>query len=235
MEFSNLLTSDIIYNLARGPLVWISILVCIVGTIVKTLRLVALTKKYQVDGSIDFGRPKKAQPKAGFTLKNLPETIEKLKLTVLGTSPVTVVVSFIFHCCLILVPLFLLAHNILIEEAIGFSIFSLPEKAADGLTMVFLICGAYFLSRRLFMPRVRAITTFYDYVILFITVAPFLTGFLAYYQYFDYKTIIILHMLAGELMLVAIPFTKVFHMVFFFIGRFVLVNQHTIGKGSRTW
>jgi nitrate reductase gamma subunit len=235
MEFSNLLTSDIIYNLARGPLVWISILVCIVGTVVKTLQLVALTKKYQVDGSIDFGRPKKVQPKAGFTLKNLPETIEKLKLTVLGTSPVTVVVSFIFHCCLILVPLFLLAHNILIEEAIGFSILSLPEKAADGLTMVFLICGAYFLSRRLFMPRVRAITTFYDYVILFITVAPFLTGFLAYYQYFDYKTIIILHMLAGELMLVAIPFTKVFHMVFFFIGRFVLVNQHTIGKGSRTW
>ena len=42
-------------------------------------------------------------------------------------------------------------------------------------------------------------------------------------------------MLTGELMLIAIPFTKIYHMVFFFIGRFVLIHQHTLGKGSRTW
>jgi nitrate reductase gamma subunit len=203
--------------------------------VIRSWHLLSLTKAYQVDNSIDFGPPRKPQAKSKFSLDDLPELIEKLKLTVLGTSPVTIIVSFIFHCCLIIVPLFLLAHNILIEDAIGFSLFSFSEKTTDGLTVVFLLCGLYFLTRRLFLPRVRAITTFYDFVILSITVAPFLTGFLAYYQLFDYRTIIILHMLAGELMLVAIPFTKVFHMIFFFVGRFVLVNQHTIGRGSRTW
>lgn len=235
MELASIVNPDVLYHLARGPLVWISIIVCVVGTVIRSWRLLSLTRTYQVGDGIDFGPPRKPQKASRFSLEDLPELIEKLKLTVLGTSPVTIVVSFVFHCCLIIVPIFLLAHNLLIEDAIGFSLFSFSERTADILTIVFLLCGVYFLSRRLFLPRVRAITTFYDYVILFITVAPFLTGFLAYYQFFDYRTIITLHMLAGELMLVAIPFTKVFHMIFFFVGRFVLVNQHTIGKGSRTW
>lgn len=235
MELSSIFTADYLYDLARGPLVWISALVFLIGTIIRTFRLYSLTRKMEIDDKIDFGKPKKKPAKKKFSAADIPVYIEKLKLSIVGTSPATIIISFIFHLCLIIVPIFLLAHNILLEEAVGFSLVSFSEDTANFLTIIFLVGGCYFLFRRIFLPRVRAITTFYDYIILMITVAPFVTGFLAYYQYFDYKTVIVLHMLAGELMLIAIPFTKIFHMIFFFFGRFVLVNQHTIGKGSRTW
>jgi nitrate reductase gamma subunit len=103
------------------------------------------------------------------------------------------------------------------------------------LTLVVLICGAYFLGRRLFLARVRAITTAYDYLILLIAIAPFLTGYFAYHQWFDYDAVMTLHILAGEVMLITIPFTKLGHMLFFFLYRFFIGNEYSFVRGSRTW
>ena len=52
-----------------------------------------------------------------------------------------------------------------------------------------------------------------------VTLAPFVTGYLAYHQYFDYDTVLILHIFFGELMLVVIPFTKLSHFLMFFFSR----------------
>ncbi len=235
MELTNILSADVIYDLARGPFVWMSLVLCIVGTMVRTLQLISLTKVEKRNIRIQRPAAIKQKSNQNFSAKNLSRFFSDLKLTIIGTSPVTIVVSCMFHLCLIITPIFLLAHNILIEEAVGFSLFSFSEHFADRLTFIFLICAAYFLIRRVFLPRLRAISSVYDYIILAVTTAPFLTGYLVYDQVFDYKIMIILHMLAGELMLIAIPFTKIYHMFFFFIGRFVLIHQHTLGKGSRTW
>lgn len=235
MELTNILSVEVIYDLARGPFVWMSLLLCIVGTMVRTIQLISLTKIEKRNIRIQRIAPIKQKSYQNFSLKNFSRFLSNLKLTIIGTSPVTIVVSCIFHLCLFITPIFLLAHNILIKKTVGFSLFSFSECFTNGLTLTFLICAAYFLVRRIFLPRLRAISSVYDYVILLITTAPFLTGCLVYYQVLDYKTFIILHMLTGELMLIAIPFTKIYHMVFFFIGRFVLIHQHTLGKGSRTW
>jgi nitrate reductase gamma subunit len=115
------------------------------------------------------------------------------------------------------------------------SLFSLPESFSDVLTLVVLICGAYFLGRRLFLARVRAITAAYDYLILLIAIAPFLTGYFAYHQWFDYDAVMTLHILAGEVMLITIPFTKLGHMLFFFLYRFFIGNEYSFVPGSRIW
>jgi len=86
--------------------------------------------------------------------------------------------------------------------------------------------------RRIVIPRVQSISTSYDYLLLFITALPFLTGFYAYHQYFDYKTVITLHIAAGEVMLIAMPFTKLGHMVFFFFVRIFVGSEHSFGKGK---
>ena len=113
---------------------------------------------------------------------------------------------------------------------------SLPEAVTDGLTVIVIAGGAFFLLRRLFYTRVRAISTTYDYLVLLIATAPFITGFMAYHHLFDYDTIILLHILAGEIMLMAVPFTKLVHMPYFFINRFVLVHENSFGAGgSRVW
>ena len=72
-------------------------------------------------------------------------------------------------------------------------------------------------------------------LVLLITAAPFLTGFMAYHQWGDYKTIVTIHVLAGQLMLVAIPFTKVGHMVFFFFVRTLFGSEFSMWRGRRTW
>jgi nitrate reductase gamma subunit len=135
-----------------------------------------------------------------------------------------------------LTPFFVLGHNVLLDVAWHASLPSLPEVVGDGFTIVVIAGGLFFLLRRVFLDRVRAISTPYDYLVLFIATAPFVTGFLAYHHLFDYDTVIVLHMLAGEIMLMAVPFTKLVHMPYFFINRFVLVHENTLGAGgSRIW
>jgi len=161
--------------------------------------------------------------------------LASLKGTLWKTDPLMMIVTSVFHVCLILLPIFLLGHNILLDQSWGVSLWSLPEFFTDGLTIAVLICVAFFLMRRLFLARVRAITSFYDYFVLLIAVGPFLTGFLAYHQWFDYRIVMILHILAGELMLITIPFTKLGHMLFFFLYRFLIGSEYSFTRGSRTW
>ena len=121
------------------------------------------------------------------------------------------------------------------DVSVGFGLGSFTENTTDIMTIIFLACALYFLLRRIFYARVRAITSLYDYLILCLSVAPFLTGFLAYHQIFDYKTIMVIHIVCGELMLICIPFTKLVHMIFFFINRIFLVSEYSLGTGNRTW
>lgn len=231
------------YELVRGPLVWVSFLVFIFGTVFQVIRFYGLSKKLGKPGISQPGAKKKdkkkEKPKEKTDRTSFKDSVQiwrkRLKLSILGISPVTVTVSTVFHVCLLITPLFVLGHNDLIDLSWNISLFSFSETVTDTLTVVFLVCAAFFLLRRIFLPRLRAISSFYDYLVLFLAIMPFLTGFLAYHQLYDYRTVMILHMLFGELMLMAIPFTKLVHMVFFFLNRFLIVNEHTLGKGSRIY
>ncbi|MBF0452653.1 MAG: hypothetical protein HQK75_18265 [Candidatus Magnetomorum sp.] len=241
-----------IYQFVGGPLVWFSLLVFIAGTIHQIHQFFTdFSKKktipqYQPPGF-------KKQPSIGWFSKNAITTrialikqwfsrenrIRNMAMfratNVFGIHPVFSWATLIFHVCLVITPLFVLAHNLLLDEALGISLFSWSETLTDSMTVVLLMCGAYFLYRRFFVRRVRAITSFYDYVMLFIAVAPFLTGFMAYHQIYDYQTMVILHILAGELMLIAIPYTKFAHMIYFFLQRLCVASEYSFGKGNRTW
>ena len=158
-----------------------------------------------------------------------------LRKSILGHHPVMTVVTSLFHVCLILTPIFLLAHSILFDESWGVAPWSFSEATTDVMTVIVLLCCLFFLLRRIFVRRVRVITTGYDYLILVIAAAPFVSGYLAYHQWVDYETILIAHILAGEVMLIVIPFTKLGHMLFFFLYRFFVGSEYSFGQGTRTW
>ena len=214
----------------RGQFVSIAFIIFILGLIFQLIQFFRLTKKKEwVYPPLDVKREKRTIGKwAAFCLASLNGTLWK-------TDPLITVVTSVFHVFLILVPILLLGHNILLDQSWGLSLWSLPESITDILTLVFLICVAFFLGRRLFLSRVRAITTLYDYVILLIAAAPFLTGYIAYHQWFNYDTVITLHILAGEVMLISIPFTKLGHMLFFFLYRFLIGNEYSFARGEKTW
>jgi nitrate reductase gamma subunit len=223
------------YDFIRGPLVWVAFLVFIFGTIYQVYRFYRLSRpKEPFRLRIPFGKP----PKDPDERPAEPDLTwwQQVRLSVVGVNPIMTSVTTIFHLFLILTPFFVLGHNVLLDVAWHASLPSFPEVVGDGFTIVVIAGGLFFLLRRVFLDRVRAISTPYDYLVLFIATAPFVTGFLAYHHLFDYDTVIVLHMLAGEIMLMAVPFTKLVHMPYFFINRFVLVHENTLGAGgSRIW
>jgi nitrate reductase gamma subunit len=87
------------------------------------------------------------------------------------------IVTFAFHICLLITPIFLLAHIILIEEAWNLSWWSLPDGLADAMTLIVIAGCIFFLVRRLTSPEVQYVTSASDFVLLAIIAAPFVTGF----------------------------------------------------------
>lgn len=151
------------------------------------------------------------------------------------SQPVFSAVFILFHVGLLAVPLFLSAHNLLWDRAFGVSLWSMSDGWADGLTMVVLGCGLFLAIRRLVRPEVRILTTAWDYTLLGLTLAPFVTGFLAYHQWGPYDVMMVLHVLSGEVLLILIPFTKLGHMVLFFFARAFIGFEMGARRGARAW
>jgi len=218
------------YDFIRGPLISIAFVIFILGLILQLVQFFKLTKKKEwVYPPLEIKSGKKS------ARQWVDSCLASLNGTLWKTDPLVTIVTSVFHVFLIVVPIFLLGHNILLDQSWGLSLWSLPESITDVLTLVVFICVAFFLARRLFLARVRTITTLYDYVILLIAVAPFLTGYFAYHQWFNYDAVMTLHILTGEVMLITIPFTKLGHMVFFFLYRFLIGNEYSFAKGARAW
>jgi Nitrate reductase gamma subunit len=93
-----------------------------------------------------------------------------------------------FHLGAVLVPLFLFAHNMILKDMFCFSFpITLNMCVADLLSWGVIISGIILILRRIALPEVRILTTTYDYFILFLALAPFVTGLLARYQVGDYQ------------------------------------------------
>ena len=86
--------------------------------------------------------------------------------------------------------------------------------------------------RRIAYSEVRTVTTAYDYLLLAIAVAPFVTGFLASHQASNYSFWLLAHIITGEIMLIVIPFTKLSHVVLFFLVRGQLGMDYGIKRGG---
>ena len=201
-----------LYELLRGPLLWVAFGVFFGGMVVRVVLFFQLSR--QKDKPIyRFFSWKWLWLSIFHWIIPLNETAKK--------NPVVTLVGFVFHICLIVTPLFLLAHGVLWYESWEIGWWSLPESVADYMTLIAIGCGLFLGIRRLVSPHVRIVTTAADYLLLAVTLAPFVTGYLAYHQYFDYQTVILLHMFFGELMLVVIPFTKLSHFLMFFFSRAV--------------
>ena len=201
-----------LYELLRGPLLWLAFGVFIGGMLVRVVLFFMVSTK-------------KDKPIYRFfswkwLWLSIFHWIVPLNVTA-KKNPITTLVGFIFHICLIIAPIFLVAHAVLLYESWEIGWWSLPETVTDYMTLITIGCGIFLAVRRLVLPYVRIVTTAADYALLGVTLAPFVTGYLAYHQYFDYHTVLLLHILFGELMLVVIPFTKLSHFLLFFFSRAV--------------
>jgi nitrate reductase gamma subunit len=214
------------YEFLTGPGVWAAFIIFIVGLSVR------LTYLYGVSKERDRVFYNHVNLKWAF--RSIIHWLIPFGSVSLRAQPVFATAFFLFHICLLGVPIFLLSHNTLWQQAFGVSLPSLPDSVADVLTVVFLLSALVLLARRIVRPEVRFLSTAWDYTLLILTSAPFVTGFLAYHQIGPYKLILTLHILFAEILLIIIPFSKLGHIVLFFFSRTSLGFE--MGRrGARTW
>ena len=144
-------------------------------------------------------------------------------------------VPFVFHICLLVTPIFLLSHIVLWDESWNLRWWALPDGLADIMTVLVIIGGVYFLIRRLARPEVQFVTAWTDYMLLAMVTAPFITGFIAYHQWFGVQWMTILHMVSGEILLAAMPFTRLVHMLFAPFTRAYMGSEFGKVRHARDW
>ncbi len=216
------------YEFVTGPLAWLSFAVFFIGLIVRTVWYIrgldwkldrvtyTVNTSYGIKGAI-----------RSIVFWLFPWATRSYR-----KNPWFVLWLFLMHLGLLLVPIFLLGHNILLRERLGFSFWTLPEGVADVLTTLVILSVVFLVLRRIALPEVRFLTTGYDYLIIAIAVAPFVTGMIAAAGGVNYNFWIITHVLCGEVFLVAIPFTKLSHFVLFFLSRAQLGMDYGIKRGG---
>ena len=216
-----------LYLLVRGPLAWAAFVIFIGGSLFRLVHLLVLVhRKEKFIYSYMSWK---------YALRSILHWITPFATVNWRLNPVLTAVTFAFHICLILTPVFLLSHVLLWEESWGVSWWSLPDAVADAMSVVVVAGCVYFLVRRLVRPEVRYVTSASDFVILAIVAAPFVTGFLAYHQWFAYETLFVLHIFSGEVMLAAIPFTRLSHMLFAPLTRAYMGSEFGGVRHARDW
>jgi len=216
-----------IYNFVSGPLAWLAFILFFGGCLYRLVRLFMLVKEKE-PFIFNYMSWK-------YSLRSIFHWIIPFGTVNWRRHPVLTVVTFVFHIGLVIAPIFLLAHVILLDEALNLSWWALPDAWADVLTVVVIIGCLFFLVRRLTQPEVKFVTSASDFVILTIVAAPFITGFIAYHQWIDYPVMMVLHVVAGEVLLVAIPFTRLSHMLFSPFTRAYMGSEFGKVRHARDW
>lgn len=214
------------YEFARGPLVWIAFLILILGSLYRLIWMVVFSKKDKVVHpymSLKYGLRSVFHWSIPFGTRNM------------RLRPFFTVVSFLFHICLLITPVFVLGHTLLWKESWSINLWSLPEGLADAMTIVVVIGVVFFALRRISMPAVRYVTYLNDYLLLAIVIAPFATGLMARYQVFNYQIVIVVHMFTGAIWLAAIPFTRIVHMLFYPFTRAYMGSESGYVRSAKDW
>lgn len=216
-----------IYGFVVGPLAWIASAIFVLGVIYRFISMFILTKKKDplVFEYMDLK----------YSLRSIIHWAVPFAALNWRKHPALTVVTFVFHFCLLAVPVFLLAHIVLWDNFHGISYWSLPDHIADIMAVLVMAGCVFFAVRRLVRPEVRYVTSAMDWVVLILVALPFVTGFLAYHQIGNYKFMIIFHILSGEVMLAAIPFTRLSHMLFAPFTRAYIGSEFGAVRHVKDW
>jgi nitrate reductase gamma subunit len=215
------------YLLLTGPMAWAALVIFAAGCLYRLISMVYLVNQKEkfVFSYMSWK----------YSFRSIVHWIVPFAAKNWRMHPVLTIVTFVFHICLIITPIFLLSHVVLWDEAWNISWWSLPDGVADIMALLVVVSCGFFLVRRLKLPEVQFVTSASDYIILAIVAAPFITGFIAYHQWVAYPFFLNLHILSGEIMLVAIPFSRLSHMIFSLFTRAYMGSEFGGVRHARDW
>jgi nitrate reductase gamma subunit len=196
----------------RGPALQIATIIFMLGVVVRLLEILVLGRKSnlaEARGSAVAGGLRT------IIFRSIAER-ETLKRTAF-----TEVTGWIFHLGIFVTLLFFAPHILLFDEVLGVSWPALPTTVIDATTIVTIIALLAVLIHRLGNPVMRFLSRFQDYLVWLVTILPMVTGYIAFHRVgLPPKTLIAIHILSVELLMVVFPFTKLMHAFTLFMSRY---------------
>lgn len=204
----------------RGPGLNLALAIFVLGVIWRLVEIYGLGRKP------DLSAPRSVPGASGW------HTIFRRSLPPPGmfkTSPVSYVGGYVFHVGLAIAVFLFAPHIALIRELLGIGWRGLPSQVVDFVTVVTMAAMIAVLADRWFKPVKRFLSTPEDWFTWGLTFLPLLTGWMAvHHLLLPYTLTLALHILSVELLLIFLPFTKLFHAFTVFGSRWFngTVNGH---------
>jgi hypothetical protein len=204
----------------RGTGLNIAIAIFLLGVIFRLFEIYSLGRKK------DLSEPRSVAGASGLNTvfrRSLPPA------DMLKNSPVTYIGGYVFHIGLAIIVFAFAPHIKLFESLLGFSWPGLPSQMVDLVSVLTIGAMLAVLFDRIVKPVKRYLSTFQDWFTWALTFLPVLTGWMAVqHLLLPYTTMLALHILSVELLLVFLPFTKLFHAFTVFGSRWFngAVNGH---------
>ncbi len=126
--------------------------------------------------------------------------------------PIYTILRYIFHICMVVLPIGLSGHIILWESSsLELSWPALPDAAADWMIFIFIGLAVLFLLRRIIFPEIRRKSSTFDYFFIIICLLPFLSGYFYTHGTLDSipffaDNMLNIHILSGCLMIITAVF-----------------------------
>ena len=236
------------YQFVSGPLVWIAFIGFFGGVLFRVVAMARLARKDRVvyrTFDLKYG------------VRSLMHWVIPFASTNMRARPLYSGLSYLFHLCVVLTPLFVMGHAVLWQTSWGVRWWSLPARAADVMTLVvivnvdqalysadyralermgqMIVACTVFIIRRLVRPEVRNVTYSSDFVLALVAMAPFVTGFVAHRQWLPYEPMLIAHILSGVVFLLVIPWTRLAHLIWFSFTRAYMGSEFGAVRHARDW
>ena len=196
----------------RGPGLQIASVIFVVGVVIRLFEILILGRARDL-----------AEPRGSALLGGL-RTVATRSFPDASThkrSAFTHTAGYIFHIGFF-VTLFLFApHILVIEEVMGVSWPALPTTIVDATAVLTMLTLIAILLHRIGNPVLRFLSRFQDYLVWFMTIFPVFTGYIAFHRVgLPPPTLIAIHILSVELLMVVFPFTKLMHAFTLFMSRY---------------
>jgi len=183
----------------EGPFLWIVFLLLIVGVFARFMFFL-----------VEIIRNSRGREFAlGYNLATLGRSFAPFHMA-LSKRPWYAALRYIFHICMIVVPIWFSGHVMLWS----FSRFewewnALPDAWADWMTIILLGLAAYLFIRRIVIKDIRLTSSISDYVLIILTALPFITGYFLTHGSLDGVPFLgenmrNIHVLSGEAMMLVV-------------------------------
>ena len=197
--------------LVRGPLFTAATFILCAGIVVRVVEILLMGRKH------NFAEARGSEMIGGLG------TVARRMLPDPGTfhrSGFTIISGYVFHIGLFIVVFLFVPHILVFEGAIGLGWPGLPSNVVDATSVVTIIALLAVLIHRFTDPVKRMLSTPHDYLVWLITMLPLITGWLAFHRIgLSAASMLAVHILTVELLMVALPFTKLSHAITLWMAR----------------